>query len=467
VGVLTVESSPILAEIYIEDEYKGRTNKSMTLDIGEYNVKVSKDGYFDWNKKVNILEDKSTPVFPYLVRSSIEEEEIFSSEFPINKYWVDNYNNDLIFLSNTEDSFQLFYYNLNPSFLSINTVPINILTIPTTSEEENVSDVNINLSPSGDWALLNIIESKESKRYLIPTKTQITYSEISDYFIDLDDFKDYQITWSGDEKHLMLESESEVISYSLNKGTKQILLKNTDPLDVWATDNDGYFYIFRHIENINPSILEYSLRQYNLDGTGEIEIIPSIYFQSNTSFIDQYRSNEFLFGFFTNSPENTQTIGEITNFVVNQDVDGIFIKTTEASYWYDMAIGKYITISPYPVDIVKFSPDEDKILIKTPTTYKIFVFDKEDGDHTITIGTHDIENINIDQIKHIDWLSNSSYLQFEEDNFIYIADKDGENKTPIISSENIKYWTVKNSRDKLITVIETEAGFKISSYVIH
>ena len=193
----------------------------------------------------------------------------------------------------------------------------------------------------------------------------------------------------------------------------------------------------------------------------------SLYLQNDTTFIDQYRSTDFAFGFFTNSPENTQTIGEITNFVVNQDVDGIFIKTTEASYWYDMTIGKYLTISPYPVDIVEFSADEDKLLIKTPTEYQIFVFDKEEGDHTITIGTHYIENINIDQITQINWLSNSSYIQYAEDNFIYIADKEGENKTPILSFEDILYWTVRNSRDKLITIVNTEEGFTITSYLIH
>jgi hypothetical protein len=469
IGVLTVESSPILSEIYVNDEYKGRTNKSMTLDIGKYDVKVSKEGYFDWNKEVDILEEKSTPVYPYLIRSEFKKENIYSSNIPINKYWVDEESSHLIFLTKEEDSFNLFYYNLNPTFLPINIVPINTLNIPLRDNEDEIADVSMLLSPSGDLALLEITKSKTEsvQRYIIPTTTQITYSNLTNYSINLDAFEEYQITWEEDEKFLMLESTSEVISYSLNKENKQLLLRKNNSLDTWSTDKDGYFYIFKHIENSNDSLLEYSLKQYNLDGTGETEVIPSIYFQADTSFINQYRSDEFNFGFFTNSPENTQTIGEITDFVVNQDVDGIFIKTTEASYWYDMTIGKYITISPYPVDIVKFSPDEDKILIKTPTTYKIFVFDKEDGDHTITIGTHDIKNINMDQIKYIDWLSNSSYLQFEEDSFIYITDKDGDNKTPLLPSENIKYWNIKDSMDKLITVIDTEEGCEISSYIIH
>ena len=469
VGVLNIESSPGSAEIYVNNESKGRTNKSMTLDVGEYDVKVTKEGYFDWNKKVSILEEKSTPVFPFLIKSELEEQEIYNSENLVKKHWVDENNNHLIFLTETETTFDLFYYSLNPSFLSINSLPINILTIPKINEEYEVVDINIKLSPSGDLAILKMSksDSKDTERFVIPTKSEIPYTSLENYSINLDDFTDFQITWAENEKYLILESDSEVLSYSLSKGTKQLLLRKIDPLDKWTTDKDGYFYIFKHIENANEELIQYSLKQYNLDGISEIEIIPSVYFHKNTEFIDQYRSNNFVFGFFTNAPENTQTIGEITKFVVNTYVDGIFIKTTEASYWYDITRGKYITVSPYTADIVKFSADGDKILIKTPTKYQIFVFDKEEGDHTITIGTHDIENLNFDQIKKIDWLSNSSYIQFEEDGFIYLADKDGENKTPLISSEDLIYWTVRNSRDKLITLSNSPEGLTITSYVIH
>ena len=55
-GVLTVESSPTLATIYVDKEEIGRTNKSSALGIGTYSIKVSKDGYYDWKKEIKILE---------------------------------------------------------------------------------------------------------------------------------------------------------------------------------------------------------------------------------------------------------------------------------------------------------------------------------------------------------------------------------------------------------------------------
>ena len=194
-GVLTVESSPILADIYVDDEYRGRTNKSMTLDIGEYNIKVSKEGYFDWNKKVDIIEEKSTPVFPFLIKSELKEENIYNSETLVKKYWADGNNNNLVFLTETETEFNLFYYSLNSTFLPRNSLPTNILTIPKINEDYLITDINLKLSPSGDLAILKI--SKEDpddiERFIIPTKSEIPYISLDEYSIDLKDFTDFQV----------------------------------------------------------------------------------------------------------------------------------------------------------------------------------------------------------------------------------------------------------------------------------
>lgn len=467
VGVLTIESSPTLANIYINDIAKGRTNKSMTLDIGTYDVVVSKDGYYDWKKDIKILEEKSTPVFPYLIKTKFEEKNIFQSKLILEKYWSDQTNNHLVMLLKDDTSYQLIHYNINSGFWTLNSTPTTILTIPIDLQAP-ISNINLLLSPSGKMAILEISTELLSNKYIIPTTTPSTYNSLLENALGLVDFESYELTWAKDDEYLILESEKDVISYNINKNTKHLLLRKADLLDVWSTDEDGYFYILRHLENIDENILKYTLKQYNLDGSSETEVIPTVFFQDNIKYIKDYRETDFNFGYFMNSPESTQTMGEVIEFVVNQDSAGLFIKTTEASYWYDSTIGKYITVSPYPADLLEFSADGDKLLIKTTTEYAIFVFDKEEGDHTITIGTQDIDNINIEQTEKINWLSNSSYLQFEEDKFIYLSDRDGDNKTPLISNENVLYWTVTSSRDNLVVLTNTlEEGLKITSYTIH
>ena len=69
-GVLGVESSPIAADLYINDKLIGKTPKSTGLQVGTYQVTLKLDGYYDWGKQVEIVEGKSTPLYPWLVKSN-------------------------------------------------------------------------------------------------------------------------------------------------------------------------------------------------------------------------------------------------------------------------------------------------------------------------------------------------------------------------------------------------------------
>jgi hypothetical protein len=419
---------------------------------------------------VEILEEKSTPVFPYLILSDFNSDEVYQSELNYKNSWSGRYNNHLILLLENETSFELIHYDINKGFLALNTAPVNILTIDRDQGEDQppITDIRLALAPSGEMAIMTVLTEEESKKYVIPTTRTSTYSTISNSPLELNGFKNYDISWSEDEKFLILESDTDVISYDLSQNTKYVLFKKTGELDRWSTDSDGYFYIFQHIKSSEENVLKYALKQYNMDGAGEITVIPEVYFQNDSELIQSYRQGNFKFGFFTNSPQNTQTIGEVTEFKVNNNANGLFIKTTQATYWHDTNIDKYLTISPFPAEPIQFSPDNDKLLIKTPSKYQLFVFDKEEGDHTTTIGTHDIENLNYREINKIEWLSNSSYLQFAEGNSIYICDKDGENKTLLLDNRDIPYWTITASRDELLTLTEDEEnGVKITIYKIH
>lgn len=467
IGVLTVESTPTLADIYVDEVHKGRTNKSMTLDVGEYEVRVTKDGYYDWNKRVEILEEKSTPIFPYLIKTDPQSETLFESDLSLENYWVDKANSHLLLLLKNDDHYELLHYDINNGFWSLGSSTTSILTIPI-DEEKPVTRIDMLLSPSGEKAVLELATEENEEKYIIPTTRVSTYSTVINDPLNLDDFSNYKINWSKDESYLILNSKEDILSYDFDKNTKYVLLKKNSSSELWDTDKKGYFYTFSTVKSSNEQIFEYTLKQYNLDGSSQTTVIPSIYFQKNTEYIDTYRADDVSFEYFTNSPECTQTIGEVTDFTIDQNVKGLYIKTTTATYWYNITTGKYLTVSPYPAELIQFAPDGEKLLIKTPTQYQVFVFDKEEGDHTITIGAHDIKNLNFDQIEKINWLSHSTYLQLEEDDFIYMCDKDGDNKTPLINNTDILYWTINSSREKLITLSNTEdKGTIITSYTIH
>jgi hypothetical protein len=464
-GVLTVESTPTLATIYVDDKSIGRSSKSTSLDVGTYNIKVSKDGYYDWNKEVNILEEKSTPVFPWLIKTEFESKIGFNSQKSLEKYWIDETDNHLLLLLKDENGYEIVHYDINTEFWELNSNPTVILTLENT-EEQIISDINIILSHSGEVAILEVFDNQSSSKYILPITKTSDYSILKTTPLSLDEFSEYILTWSYDDRYLILQSDEDVISYDLTKNTKHLLMKRVSDLDIWTTDTEGFFYIFKYIEQSEQEILKYSLIQYRLDGSSEREVIPAVYFRNNTEYIEGYRITGFDFSFFTNSPSCTQTIGEVTRFVVNQKAKGVYIQTDQSTYWYDMTTGKYITISPYPATLIGFSADNDNLLFKNSSKYEIFTFDKEDGDHTRVIGSKKIDNLLFDQIADINWISNSSYISFQEDNFVYIADIDGDNRTPILSSENLLYWNISASRDTLLTLSQDDTGINVILYTI-
>jgi len=51
---LSLSSNPSGASVYINNQYKGTTPKTLTLEEGNYTVKLSKSGYEDYNENINL-----------------------------------------------------------------------------------------------------------------------------------------------------------------------------------------------------------------------------------------------------------------------------------------------------------------------------------------------------------------------------------------------------------------------------
>ena len=132
-GVITVQSDPSATDMFVNGEKVGRAPRSHVLKVGEYDISLKKEGYKDWNKKVKVLEGKSTPIFPYLVYDKIISKEKWKSEGLIEKLWTSDSRNDLLFLQkDSNTSFSLWKYAINPLLWDFSTNPSKILTLNTT-----------------------------------------------------------------------------------------------------------------------------------------------------------------------------------------------------------------------------------------------------------------------------------------------------------------------------------------------
>ncbi len=60
-GILAAKSFPEGASIFINNQLTAATNQNLNLAPGEYMVKIVKEGYFSWEKKLRIQEEVVTP----------------------------------------------------------------------------------------------------------------------------------------------------------------------------------------------------------------------------------------------------------------------------------------------------------------------------------------------------------------------------------------------------------------------
>ncbi|MGC8943048.1 MAG: serine/threonine-protein kinase [Caldisericia bacterium] len=88
VGVLKIQSNPTESDIYINDEYKGKTPMEISLPIGKYKVKIKNKDYEDWEKEFEVEEGKEILVEASLnkITQTLEGTLIINSNPKANVY---------------------------------------------------------------------------------------------------------------------------------------------------------------------------------------------------------------------------------------------------------------------------------------------------------------------------------------------------------------------------------------------
>jgi len=472
-GVLTVQAEPSSAQLYINGDSIGRTPRSRTLDVGLHSVTVRRDGYKEWTKRIEIEEEKSTPVYPFLVLQEPLLSNIWKSEATLSKYWTNEDKEYFIFLlEDNPEEYSLWTYRINAPIWNLNPNPIKILTLET-------NNIDLNISPNGELAIFKITQEEVENTYI----TELTGPILLDNLNPIDTLASstYEINWSKDNRHIIMESEEQIVSLDTSSSTintdlpSVLLEKEPDTQYIWSTDEEGFFYLLEPIHEEMEEEMEekengtyiYALRQFQPDGTNPLYTIEAVYFQKDRDYIEYYRENGDTYPEFSNSPQSTQTIGEIISFEVNQDANGVYITTDTSTYWYDISTNRYRMVCAYPTKLISFSPDSRKILFANGDYIYVFTLKKEEGNHSEQLGTAKVEGIKKEEVENLSWLSNSLYIHYTQDNTLYISEKDGDNKMETINTENILLHTVKNSRDYIVTLeFQEEQPLEINQYRI-
>lgn len=453
-GVLTVETQPPTAQLYINGDSIGRTPRSRTLDVGTHSISIQKDGYREWKKSVDIVEEKSTPLFPLLLLQDIKKSNIWESEGILEKYWTNEDKDYYIFLQkDSEDLFSLWTYRINTPLWNLNPNPVQILTLKSNS-------ILLDISSDGQQALITTQDGDVQKTYIIELSQPVNLDNLTP--IESLDLSKYDPSWSKNNRHIILESQEEILSLDSSKPIPSqtpflLLKKELGTKYLWNTDEEGFFYLLEELHTEEDQTYSYALKQLLPDENNSKYMIEKVHFQKDREFIKHYRENGDSYPEFSNSPICTQSIGEITYFEVNQASNGVYISTDTSTYWYNISNGRYRMICTHPAQLISFSPSGRRILFANGNHIYVFTLEIEDGDYTKNIGTEKVKDITKEETTDIGWLSNSIYIHYVKDGLLHISEKDGDNSTSLMDTNNVLIHTIKNDR-KYIVTLERESG---------
>lgn len=354
-GVLSVDSNPSYADILLNGENKGKTSKTIgSIKEGTYAVQVQKENYQTWQKALPIKAELSTSTLAFLFLSNAVKSDQYALENKLVELKVSK-NSDHYFMltyNSQKSTLNLLDYRFNKNFWEFGTNPLNIFTLTITADDKT----NFYPSENGDYVYLTHTAAKTNLTTSYVIKTSSPSEKLDE--LNLRPFANYTITWAKDNRHLVMESSTEILSMDIaNKAVVLLLRKDTSTKNtnvIWQTDSAGNFY---YIEDVLTPIEYQRIKQKQLDGTSEKIVLDEIYWQKDNTFL---KEAPLLGEPFTNSPQSTMFSGRITAFSPNSEQKGIVIETEYALYWFDTKLQKYYIVIPEPGEFIDYSPDNRK-----------------------------------------------------------------------------------------------------------
>lgn len=479
-GVLSVTSNVRGASLYINSEYKGNIPKVISgIELDTYEIKVSKEDYYDYNFTVPINPSYSFSVYSklYLLPEKIEYNSIAED---VGSIFTSKINNkDVILIKQSDDN------NLEISKCTLSTT---ILSKPTCNNMFELSKdidlteldyskaafidtkaVELKISPDNKHILMEItileeeIQESETIIDIFKEKTEtanteievgkelllltLTGKDVKPTFLERIPQNIDQIEWSEDSSYLFFERNNDLISYDISKETINIIIGN------WEEDKLEY-------QLINGSIVFWDkdgLELRDFDGkTYDPIITPKQKFSQLPKASVQ-----------TFTAEDTQLIAI--------DASGLrpILEKNDTTYVLDLNDNSFLTIPECSINedciFDSYSPDGEKVVFKKDNGYYLYWIEKEEWDYLTEDRLYELFVCN-ERKCNLQWADDSSalfiWMQSYDDNElmgeIWYCDFWGRNKNKLITGVIDSFVvTDKASRLHIGRINETGEEIKI------
>jgi hypothetical protein len=166
-GILHVTSDPTGAQVLIDDHLTTATNNSINLSPGKYNIKITKDGYSQWQKDIEIKKEVVSNADATLFPKAPTLQSI--STFGVHSVVIDPTGTKLAFKISSQSAIQrngIYVFDMtSKSFpvLAGQSSSTQIVSDPT----DIFLDAQLSWSPDGKQVLATINQNTENPTYYL------------------------------------------------------------------------------------------------------------------------------------------------------------------------------------------------------------------------------------------------------------------------------------------------------------
>lgn len=396
-GVISVNTNPAFSYVYLDNEQLGRSPQTeSSVEVGQHTIRVEKDGYKTWTRKIEVFEGKSTPLFAYLYKNEISEDPVLKIDEEIVEVLQDEKRQNLYILATkpteTKQIVKIYRYNTR-SLPLINSDTTLLLDIQI-ALDTNLPSMEV--SPNGQNILLRFNEITQKDiyfgDYLLATNS--TQGELNKIPSSLT--QDAIITWNQNSNLLSqrVKSPFEITEITTSNFASTLLYSGGDENLIWTTDENGTLYYVKDIildseeettQQEPESTYQYTIMAVDNNGNAQ-QVVDTIYSRKSGKYI-QAQDLQELQAPFTNSKANTRFAGQITDLTIDDESKSIIITTEIAMYRYDLVEQMYTLIDNKPGSFITFDSEKESLLYTSDDALKLFLFEKEEADPITQLGS--------------------------------------------------------------------------------
>ncbi|MCK4539676.1 PEGA domain-containing protein [Candidatus Parcubacteria bacterium] len=389
-GILIIDTEPKGAKIFLNEKIQQKfINKILknndkclntpvkikNLAPGEYDVKISKQGYWDWQKKLSIKSGEST---------YIEDVTLFKQDSPLilingeYKYQNISKNKEYI-IAFTNDKYGII--NLNDD--AIKTFPISASASPI----QIFSNSEIQWSLDNKKILINniILDAKTGE-----IKNNLK-KEIGDNIKD--------IKWAGDNNSILYLDENNLNKYNLASRRSEVIARNDVINDFYCLD--GAIYIIKK-NHLSANLIKINPKEKKETNILNLPLSAYSFLKHKNNYLNIYDKNHEIL--YIINPSSSfkplqETLGniKIIDWINNEKL----LYANKHEIWiYDLNSRKntLLTRISHEIKGIIWHPNNNYAIYNTPNSIYSIELDNREKYNIIKLITLDtIKNVELDK----------------------------------------------------------------------